>query len=562
MILTHRSGFALTDADGHEIVHVLPCRLWIPGGAYGDVEPLFRSVALDQTTIHVEQFTGGAEELQGRIRFHGDPDALRALLREGARGRTLTYYPDLAVPAEAYPVVLMDAGAVVQFGTDGARAAYGEWEVPVTLRRIDGGSLAPLASGLLVQIGPAGPMTGATFTRATTGTRISAARRIESIAAGLRRVTWLEINGILRPFTLLEAARTNAWTRSEEFDHADWSKSNVSVSADVTTAPDGAATADKLIEDAQAGSAHIVQRAFAAATDNTFQSVSFVAKAAERSWCAIRIATKNGISIRVWFDLASGAKGTEENGMTGTIEPLEDGWYRVTGRASVGSGGGTGSAGLALAPADNVFAYDGDAASGCYLWAGQYEADKEYATSYIPTIAAAATRNADQWSIPYTHAPMAASYAVRFIEQGMPPWVTAAGVSPRIFELGGTGAPRLYILKVIGADTYLLGHNPVTGSTALATLDLNPAHGDLIELVAELYADGAVRLHGRKNGGAITSTAKSAAQPFAAAWAAATLRIGGQDAAGTGDIGFGGLVARRGTGHDFDRLLARIPGGV
>jgi hypothetical protein len=561
MILTHRSGFALTDEDGHEVVHVLPCRLWIPGGAYGDVEALFRSVALDQRTIHVEQFTGGAEELQGRIRFHGDPDALRALLREGARGRTLTYYPDLAVPAEAYPVVLMDAGAVVQFGTDGARAAYGEWEVPVTLRRIDGGSLAPLASGLLVEIGPAGPMTGATFTRATTGTRISAARRIESIAAGLRRVTWIEVNGILRPFTLLEAARTQV----AAFPQApnSWTTQGTPVITTGITDPWGG-TAAILVEDTDE-----------AASEGKFKvtAVPFTGDGTKLAILAVRAGTMATIIVGLWKGSPTLARHTVRvtwNGGTtaptlstveggGTLyDPVgvydQDGalWWLIAFSAN----------GVVASQVNFIIAYGEAASTGTFYLAGGNAWDATYPASWQgPTLG---TRNADQWSVPYAHGPMAASYAVRFVEQGMPPWVVAGGASPRIFQLGGAGEgqARLYLLKGLGTDTYQLGHNPVTGSTATATLDLNPAHGDLIELVAEVYADGAVQLHGRKNGGAVTSTAKSAAQPFAAAWAAATLRIGGQDASGPGDIGFGGLVARRGTGHDFDRLLARIPGGV
>jgi hypothetical protein len=553
MILTHRSGFALTDADGQEVVHVLPCRLWIPGGAYGDVETLFRSVALDQQTIHVEQFTGGAEEIQGRIRFHSNPDALRALLREGARGRTLTYYPDLAVPAEAYPVVLMDAGAVVQVTPDGARSAYGEWEVPVTLRRIDGGSLAPLASGLLVQVGPAGPMTGAAFTRATTGTRISAARRIESIASGLRRVTWIEVNGILRPFTLLEAARTQLLPEPEDFSA--WTPIGTPVLTGGQADPVGGAAA-YLLEDNDGAGLEGIQ-VVAGFTGDGSKAILGAVRAGSAAESAVDLDSPAGnqrVTI-TWTDGVPAIATTSGAGALFDLVPLTGGWYAIAFAPSGIDDGETNV--LRIFPAG----VSGAATGSLYIF-GFNAWDASFPASYQgPSLD---TRNADQWSVDYPHGPMAASYATRFVERAAPPWVAAGDLSPRLWQIGAAAgsSPLLLIAKPSGASTYLAGHATALGESN-STIALTPTPGDLIELMLELFADGSVHLHGRKNGGAVVSdSGPGTAIPFAPAWSDDVLHLGSLGSSAGADIAFGGLIAKRGTGHDFDRLLARIPGAA
>jgi len=115
-------------------------------GGYGDVQVTFQAVALDQRTMRFETFGDGAEQAEGTIRFAGDPDLLRAMLRDGAGGTVLNYYPDLAT-STFYPVVLMNHGTVVLIKPDRDRFGYGEWEVIVILRRVDGGSLATMVQG-------------------------------------------------------------------------------------------------------------------------------------------------------------------------------------------------------------------------------------------------------------------------------------------------------------------------------------------------------------------------------------------------------------------------------
>jgi hypothetical protein len=134
-------GFLYGVAEQHQ----LAIRLRFRGGSYADVRGVWRAVGLDERTIVTETFDGGAEEVAATIRYDGDPGSLLALLRAGAGGTVLTYRPDLADDEVEFPVVLMNHGPLCRIAPDRGRFAYGEWEVDVVLRRVDGGSLLTLA---------------------------------------------------------------------------------------------------------------------------------------------------------------------------------------------------------------------------------------------------------------------------------------------------------------------------------------------------------------------------------------------------------------------------------
>lgn len=555
---TFRSGFTLTDADGHQVVAVLPCTLRFRAGAYGDHETVFRSVALDQQTIHVEEFTGGAEEVRAEVRYHGDASALRELLREGARGRTLTYYPDLATPQEAYPVALMDYGETVQLSADPGRFAYGEVAAPVTLRRVDGGSLAPLVTGNLITVGPAGPMTDATFTRATAGTIVGADRRIASIASGKRRVTWLEVNGVLRPFTLIEGARTQVAADPEA--PASWTNNNTPVVTTSITDPFGGSAAIEIEDD------------HASDDEGKYTACSFTGDG-EKVFCVlVAQGTLAAIRCQVWDDTTSAVRhevvATWAGGAAAPSVVTSTGSGTVFDPFPVYDADGRRWWAI-LFTAENVVAANsnllfvlssGSTTLGTFYLAGGNAWDATAPTSWQG--ASLGTRNADQYALPWPFLPMAHTFAVRFVELAAPDFQTAGGIYPRVLTISNAAnqSPRLYLAKPPGGDAYGLVHdNGVSGGSVSTELDLSPVAGDLIELIAELYADGSVQLHGRKNGGAVSSGVRSNPLGFASAWSGALLHLGGCGSAGQDGTAIGGVVARRGTGYDFEQLLRRIP---
>ncbi len=187
---------------------------------------------------------------------------------------------------------------------------------------------------------------------------------------------------------LIEEQRTNLMLRSETFDNATWSKSQSTVTANVTTAPDGTTTADKLVEDSTTNIHQIIQNA--ASGIGSVETFSVFAKQAERQWVVLQL----GSGASSYFNLATGTIGTTV-GATATITNFGNGWYRCS---ISGTRVASNNNFILLATSDTVTTYLGNGTSGLYLWGAQMEAGA-FATSYIPTVASQVTRSADVCTI-------------------------------------------------------------------------------------------------------------------------------------------------------------------
>ena len=82
-----------------------------------------------------------------------------------------------------------------------------------------------------------------TFTRSTIGTRVNKGGFIESVLSNVPRLDYT--NGKC-PILLLEPTTTNLQIRSQEFDNAIWSKTNVTVTANNIISPSNELNADKI----------------------------------------------------------------------------------------------------------------------------------------------------------------------------------------------------------------------------------------------------------------------------------------------------------------------------
>ncbi len=200
--------------------------------------------------------------------------------------------------------------------------------------------------------------------------------------------TYIDSAGTLR------SAVTNLLLRSEEFDNASWTKTRSSITADSEIAPNGTLTADKVVEDTTASATHLVSLGSGIIAGNTY-TYSVYAKSAGRNWIVL---SPGGTWGFAWFNISSGTIGTVTSGgssATAAIQSVGNGWYRCSVTSTAVDNRGFQ---ILMATGNDVVTYTGNGTSGVFIWGAQLEVGA-FATSYIPTTTAAATRAADVASI-------------------------------------------------------------------------------------------------------------------------------------------------------------------
>lgn len=221
-----------------------------------------------------------------------------------------------------------------------------------------------------------------TFTRASTATYVGSNGLLQTAAVNAPRLVYDPVT-LAAQGLLVEEQRTNLLLYSEQFDNASWAKGDATILADAILAPDGTTTADKLVENT-VNTAHYINQL--AGTVGASETRSIYVKSAGRSWFYIAI----GAGASAYFDIINGVLGTVTGG-TATITSSGNSWFRCTLNATRTTNSNNVTA---TASANNTVSYTGDGTSGIYIWGAQLEAGA-FATSYIPTTTAQATRAAD-----------------------------------------------------------------------------------------------------------------------------------------------------------------------
>ena len=223
-----------------------------------------------------------------------------------------------------------------------------------------------------------------TFTRAlNTATRVNSSGLVETVNADLPRFDYDPITKVCKGL-LIEESRQNAFLQSEDFSTS-WSSINITVSTDATTAPDGNATADKWIPDNGATSCWTWQSPLTVAT----WTQTIFAKYAGITVLQMNFFSNEDGDRFAQFDLQAGTVGTVSAGVTASITPFDDGWYRCRITYTM-----TGLTNQAAQPIRMPSTETGDGTKGYYVWGAQCELGA-FPTSYIPTTTTALTRNAD-----------------------------------------------------------------------------------------------------------------------------------------------------------------------
>ena len=220
-------------------------------------------------------------------------------------------------------------------------------------------------------------------TRGTTAFRTNVSGTLQSVASGIARLDYRYAGALQScPALLVEPAATNLVLRSEEFDNASWVKSSGGtgsapvVTANNAVAPDGTMTADLISFNRGAGNT-ISDRSFIRQTPTVVSGTVYF----DSLW--LKAATPSDVGKQI------GLRGVA--GGTYLVITLTNDWVRY-GRAETAIST-TGNYELETRGTFTI-----DNAVSVHVWGADLKTSSVL-TSYIPTAAATATRNADVISL-------------------------------------------------------------------------------------------------------------------------------------------------------------------
>ena len=227
-----------------------------------------------------------------------------------------------------------------------------------------------------------------TFTRASTGTFVGSDGLLQSATTDEARFDHNPTTGESLGL-LVEEARTNLSLYSEDFSNAYWTKTDCTITANESTAPDGTTTADLWTNTASPGT--INNSITKDATIRTYTSSVWV----KGTMAQFTITVDSGSTAnrgRIQYNLTANTVSSVFNegtftGTSGTLTPYPNGWVRLTLTTTTSTG-----TTIRFRP---FFSGTG---STVRIWGAEVE-EGAFPTSYIPTTTATVTRAADVASI-------------------------------------------------------------------------------------------------------------------------------------------------------------------
>jgi hypothetical protein len=160
------------------------------------------------------------------------------------------------------------------------------------------------------------------------------------------------------------SARVNLLTKTEQFNDGGWTKSNVTVVANATTAPDGTTTADKIYPSSTGINRFVFQ---ATTLTSGIYTWSIRAKAAEKNIAYIDF-TGAG-TTQAFFNLSTGTIGSVAAGYTATITNLGDGWYECAGTNNTAAAYNFGGV-YGVADLNGLTTVTANGTDGIFIWGG------------------------------------------------------------------------------------------------------------------------------------------------------------------------------------------------
>ena len=237
----------------------------------------------------------------------------------------------------------------------------------------------------LYSVIPSSGLGDMTVVRATTATRVNESGLIETVATNVPQINYTD--GC--PSILTEPQRTNLLTFSEDFTNAIYIKSTLTVSSNQATAPDNNFAADKIIPDLGTQISRVLNNGINISTGPI--TFSIFVKVIDFNFFFLREDINNTIDNTI-FDLTLKTIPTLAAGRTGRITEYTNGYLRIE-LTATSPDTTISSFGFGFCDSGTNISVTGNGVKSNLIWGAQLE-QGSYATSYIPTVASAVTRNA------------------------------------------------------------------------------------------------------------------------------------------------------------------------
>jgi hypothetical protein len=199
--------------------------------------------------------------------------------------------------------------------------------------------------------------------------------------------TYIDSAGTLR------SAVTNLLLRSEEFDNASWTKTQLNAfgsgsTANAIAAPNGTITADLITENTATAAHRVSQDTISGAIALGIYTTTVYFKSKERTRCYLNYTDNATGEVTATFNLSNQSSsvttGGSWTGSTATVQSIGDGWFRCSLTSTKGNASFALSLRVGIADNSSNTSYTGDGTSGIYLWGAQLE-QASTVGEYIPT---------------------------------------------------------------------------------------------------------------------------------------------------------------------------------
>lgn len=394
----------------------------------------------------------------------------------------------------------------------------------------------------ITTVGRGGEGDQETFTRTGGAFYTDMDGQLKLTAANGPRITYPVIDG--DSYLLVESTRTNLVEDSE--DWSQWTEGGTCAVTNGQSDPEGGATADLL--DSNAASAADLRYIVVGFTGNAEKCVSGYIRKGSASTNSIRIfdnpTTRHRVDV-TWTDGVPALSSETGSGTLYPIETLANSWFRI--RFSVDGVIAAGTNHLQVVPDQ-----DGGGET-MYVWGFQAE-DAIAPSSYIVTTGAAASRNAEAFSVPFYAQPQELSIYSKYLEYG----TLAEGGGGRIWNIGKSddSAARLFLYEA--SNKYTVYHdNNVSNVVSAATAQAS--EGQTVEALTTIDENGSVQITQSLDGGAEAAGTASGNLALATAWSDQVLWVPSVTSGGAfGTNPIRAVIAARGS-HSISDFQALLP---